>query len=642
MADNSSRDITYLRVRPAAAVSEVTAATRRAEGTTALELDVSDPGSVAACVAGGVLPVAVGHRSEGVMAWVAAPGDALELSGEGVPGWRLSVVHSTDRAAVVDALARTGASYLRTGRSRVTEAAEICALPGIEARPSVFVDSVTDALAAASAGAGDLLLRDWDSERIGDLRVALAGRLVERVAVPGGVTVDQARASLPAGLFKAYLDQTDATGYARPRYPWAPGAPVEPPLNSHRLSAAWPDAIWTAGASSGLAGASRAVRSIIDASLEGTPPTVAETAQLLSARGDDVDAIAQAADTLRKERVGDTVTYVVNRNINYTNICYFRCGFCAFSKGPRSLNLRGDPYLMSIEEVVNRTVEAAGRGATEVCLQGGIHPRFTGAFYVDVVSSIKAAVPEMHVHGFTPLEVWQGAETLGMTVRAFLEMLKEAGLGTLPGTAAEILDDRVRRHLCPDKIRTAQWAEVMLIAHELGLRSTSTIMFGHIDDPQAWANHLEVIREIQRRTGGFTELVPLPFVHMAAPIYLRGRARPGPTWDEVVLIHAVARLALDGLVPNIQASWVKLGLDGGARLLEAGCNDFGGTLMNETISRAAGASHGQEVEPADFETIIRGIGRVPMQRSTLYEPLGAVRPSTGDAVRGAAAGTVRA
>ena len=596
MTEAAIRGVTFFRLRPATAVTEVTAATRRAEGTTGLELDRPDPESVSACLAGGTLPIGVGGAGKGVMAWVVEPKEALDLSAAGIPGWRLSVVHTSDRAAVIDALARTEATFLRTGRSRVAEAADICGLPSISARVSVFVDSVTDAMAAVEADATDLLLRDWDSERIGDLRDALAGRLVERVAVTGGISVDEARESLPTKVFKAYLDMVDANGYARPRYSWAPGMPLEPPLNPHRISAAWPDALWTAGTSPRLAGATRPVRTIIEASLEGTPPTVAETATLLSSRGDDVDAIATAADALRKERVGDTVTYVVNRNINYTNVCYFRCGFCAFSKGPRSLNLRGDPYLMSIEEVVNRTTEAAARGATEVCLQGGIHPRFTGRFYVDVLSSIKEAVPEMHVHGFTPLEVWQGAETLGMAVRSFLEMLKDAGLGTLPGTAAEILDDRVRKHLCPDKIRTAQWAEVMLIAHELGLRSTSTIMFGHIDDPMAWANHLEVIREIQRRTGGFTELVPLPFVHMGAPIYLRGRARPGPTWDEVVLVHAVARLALDGLVPNIQASWVKLGLEGGARLLDAGCNDFGGTLMNETISRAAGASHGQEVD----------------------------------------------
>ena len=621
MTRHAVQEITFLRVRPASAVTEVTSSTRRAEGTTCLELDQDSPESVDACLAGGTLPVSVGHAGPGVMAWVLKPEEALELSGKGVPGWRLSVLHHDDRAAVVDALARTEAAFLRTGRSRVREAADICGLPSLRARVSVFVDSVGDALAAIASGATDLLLRDWDTERIGQLRDGVEGALVERVAVRGRVPVDEARESLSPKLFKAYLNLIDGSGYARPRYSWAPGAPVEPPLNPHRISAAWPDALWTSGSTAGLGGASKPVRDVIEASLDGTPPSVDQTALLLSSRGADVEAIATAADLLRRDRVGDTVTYVVNRNINYTNVCYFRCGFCAFSKGPRSLNLRGDPYLMSIEEVVNRTTEAAARGATEVCLQGGIHPRFTGQFYVDVLSSIKEAVPGMHVHGFTPLEVWQGADTLGMTVRSFLEMLKDAGLGTLPGTAAEILDDRVRKHLCPDKIRTSQWAEVMLIAHELGLRSTSTIMFGHIDDPLAWANHLEVLREIQRRTGGFTELVPLPFVHMAAPIYLRGRARPGPTWDEVVLVHAVARIALDGLVPNIQASWVKLGLDGAARLLDAGCNDFGGTLMNETISRAAGASHGQEVHAADFEAIITRKGRIPRRRSTLYELL---------------------
>ena len=609
-------NITFFRVRPATKVTELTASTRRAEGTTGLEVD---PGSEAGCLAGGVLPVAVGHTEDGAIGWVVQPDQALELSEAGIPGWRLSVLHSTDRAEVLDALARTEAAYLRTGRSRVSEAWSICNLPSIGARVSVFVDSVNDALAAIEAGARDLLLRDWDSEGIGELRQAVGERLFERVAVPPNLPIDLARQSLSRDLYKTYLNLVDASGYARPRYSWAPGMAIEPPLNPHRFSAAWPDALWTAAPES--VEATRPVRTILESCMEGIPPTTEQVATLLSARGADVDAIAASADALRRDRVGDTVTYVVNRNINYTNVCYFRCGFCAFSKGPRSLNLRGDPYLMTIDEVVDRTVEAADRGATEVCLQGGIHPRFTGSFYVDVLSSIKEAVPGIHVHGFTPLEVWQGAETLGMTIRSFLEMLKDAGLGTLPGTAAEILDDRVRKHLCPDKIRTSQWAEVMLIAHELGLRSTSTIMFGHIDDPVAWANHLEVIREIQRRTGGFTELVPLPFVHMAAPIYLRGRARPGPTWDEVVLIHSVARLALDGLVPNIQASWVKLGLEGSARLLDAGCNDLGGTLMNETISRAAGASHGQEMAASDFEAIITRQGRIPRRRSTLYKLL---------------------
>jgi FO synthase len=388
-----------------------------------------------------------------------------------------------------------------------------------------------------------------------------------------------------------------------------------------RFSAEWLDRSWSEGAAPAYPASAGELESILERSLEGTPPTRDEVEKLFCARGDQVDAVAQVADILRERTVGDTVTYVVNRNINYTNLCYFRCGFCAFSKGPRSLNLRGEPYLMGLDEITARAVEAWDRGATEVTLQGGIHPDFTGNFYVDVVDAIKAELPDMHIHGFTPLEVWQGAETLGIPVRRFLEELKEAGLGTLPGTAAEVLDDEVRAHLCPDKIRTSQWAEVMITAHELGLRATSTIMFGHIDHPRSWANHLEVIREIQRRTGGFTEMVPLPFVHMGSPIYLRGRSRPGPTWDEVVLIHAVSRIAFDGLVPNIQASWVKLGLDGGRRLLDAGCNDLGGTLMGEIITRSAGAEHGQEVTPQEFREVIESAGRRPALRSTTYEIL---------------------
>ena len=357
---------------------------------------------------------------------------------------------------------------------------------------------------------------------------------------------------------------------------------------------------------------------ILERSLAGDAPGVAETEALFGARGDQVEAVAWTADQLRRRTVGDLVTYVVNRNINYTNLCYFRCGFCAFSKGPRSLNLRGDPYLMSIADIVQKAREAWDRGATEVTLQGGIHPEFTGDFYVKVTEAIKAELPEMHIHGFTPLEVWQGAETLGVPVRDFLVRLKEAGLGSLPGTAAEILDDDIRRHLCPDKIRTSQWAQVMLTAHELGLKATATIMFGHIDHHRSWARHLDVIRRIQARTGGFTELVPLPFVHMGAPIWLNGKARPGPTWDEVVLIHSIGRIALDGMVPNIQASWVKLGLDGAGRLLDAGCNDLGGTLMGEIITRSAGAAHGQELTPEDFRRTIVAANRQVGLRNTEY------------------------
>ncbi len=614
--------VTFLRLRPAEHPSEKWAAARHREGSTTVEVDDLTDADRSSVLAGGLLPVTAGTGGSTPVGYVAEPADAMELLSEGVPGWRITVAATDDREATLDALARTEAAYLRVGRSRVAWGVELAILPGIDTSVSVFVDTVEDAVVAAEAGATDLLLRAWDTESLAELRDALAGySFVERTALPPGVPIDEARERLDRDLFKAWLDQIDGAGTARPRTEWAPGKDLPSPHPPARFSNQWPDAGWLNATSQGIEGASQEVRLILQRSLDGTRPTRDELERLFLTRGAEVDAIASVADTLRQRTNGDTVTYVVNRNINYTNQCYFKCGFCAFSKGPRSLNLREDPYLLTIPQVVERSVEAWGRGATEVCLQGGIHPEFTGEFYVTVVEAIKAALPDMHIHGFTPLEVWQGADTLGMPVRDFLIMLRDAGLGTLPGTAAEILDDRVRAHLCPDKIRTSEWAEVMLTAHELGLRSTSTIMFGHIDDAASWANHLEVLRTIQERTGGFTEIVPLPFVHMGAPIYLRGRSRPGPTWDEIVLIHAVSRIAVDGLIENIQGSWVKLGLDGGAKLLDAGCNDLGGTLMGELISAAAGASHGTETAPEDFEAAIRSVGRVPQQRSTLYAPV---------------------
>ena len=343
-----------------------------------------------------------------------------------------------------------------------------------------------------------------------------------------------------------------------------------------------------------------------------------EIALLFTARGTEMKELCRVADGLRREVNGDEVTYVVNRNINYTNQCYFRCRFCAFSKGPKSLNLRGDPYLLDTAEVARRAREAWERGATEVCMVGGIHGSFTGKNYIEYLRAVKDEVPEMHVHAFTPLEVWQGARTLGMSVEKFLVELKEAGLGTLPGTAAEVLDDEVRAVICPDKINTAQWAEVMRKAHGIGLFATSTIMFGHVDGPANWARHLMVLRDIQADTGGFTEFVPLPFVHMGAPLFLQGRSRRGPTFAESLKMHAVGRIALHGYIDNVQVSWVKLGAEGAKACLQAGCNDLGGTLMNESISRAAGAAHGQEMLPEDLEAMIREIGRTPRRRNTLY------------------------
>jgi len=343
-----------------------------------------------------------------------------------------------------------------------------------------------------------------------------------------------------------------------------------------------------------------------------------ELVRLFQARGREADRVYAAADRLRREVCGDTVTYVVTRNINYTNVCYFRCGFCAFSKGKLAANLRGRPYLLPVDEIVRRSTEAWERGAVEVCLQGGIHPGFTGDFYVEVCEAIKAALPDLHVHAFSALEVWQGAATLGLQLEHYLAGLREAGLASLPGTAAEILDDEIRRVICPDKVTTDQWLRVHDTAHRVGLRSTTTIMFGHVDGPRNWARHLVRLRDQQRESGGFTEFVPLPFVHMEAPIYLKGRARAGPTFREALLVHAVGRLALHPWITNIQASWVKLGVEGAQAVLRAGANDLGGTLMNESISRAAGAAHGQEMPPERMEAAIRTLGRVPRQRTTLY------------------------
>jgi FO synthase len=396
----------------------------------------------------------------------------------------------------------------------------------------------------------------------------------------------------------------DAEGWARDD-DWAPGLTTIPRQPAPLLSDLDPK-----------------VESIVAKAMSGRRLDEPEIVRLFAARDLDYQHVLTAADRLRQAVSGDVVRYVVNRNINYTNICYYRCKFCAFSKGKTHEALRGTPYDLALEEIVRRAEEAWERGATEVCLQGGIHPDYTGETYLGICRAIKQAVPRMHVHAFSPLEVTQGAATLGRSLSSFLAELKEAGLGTLPGTAAEILDDEVRAVICPDKVNTAQWLDVLRAAHKLGLRTTSTIMYGHVERPASWARHLLVLRDLQEETGGITEFVPLPFVHMEAPMYLRGMARKGPTAREAVLMHAVARLVLHPLITNIQTSWVKMGPEGAALCLNAGANDLGGTLMNESISRAAGTQHGQEFPPEAMEALIGSIGRVPRQRTTAYGAVG--------------------
>ncbi len=510
--------------------------------------------------------------------------------------------------------------------------------------PPNLVDTIDDLIAAGIddlGGISPITADHVNPERpwphLDGLAVAverLGYTLAPRLTAHPEFVLDPDRWFDPA-LHFAVMDRSDAEGMGRDD----PGAffpertmeksdvtdGAEVVLVGHK-STAWysgadqPPPVLLRGPASDRVGAiGGTVAEVLAAACEGEELDEDGIVTLFSARGPEVAAVAQFADELRRETNGDVVTYVKNRNINYTNVCTFKCQFCGFSKGPLSLNLRGAPYLLTLDDIAERVVEAEQAGATEVCLQGGIHPDFDGEYYIDVIDAVHRAAPSIHIHGFTALEVTEGARRLGEPLEEYLARLRDAGLRSLPGTAAEILDDDVRAILCPDKITTDEWLEAHRLAHRVGLTSNVTIMFGAVEQPVHWARHLLRTLELQKETGGFTEFVTLPFVHMASPIYLRKRSRRGPTFRETLLMHAVARIVYHGHIDNIQASWPKIGLAGVTQLLHAGVNDLGGTLMDENISRAAGASHGTELTPADFEAAIAPLGRRLVERTTRYD-----------------------
>ena len=457
--------------------------------------------------------------------------------------------------------------------------------------------------------------RAWPAlEVLREATEAAGHTLAPRLTLYPSFALDPARWLDEAMRFPV-LDASDAEGLARDAV-WCSGGEEAPPA---LLDGPVPVRVPAAGGAT----AGGAVGEVLAGVALGQEVGIAEIVTLFGARGSDVRRVAEVADDLRSRIVGDAVTYVHNRNINYTNVCTFKCRFCAFSKGPLSLNLRGAPYLLELDEITRRVVEAEAEGATEVCLQGGIHPNFDGDYYLHVLEAVREASTTIHIHAFTALEVTEGARRSEVPLAEYLTRLRDAGLKTLPGTAAEILDDEVRAVLCPDKISTDEWLEAHRTAHAVGLRSNVTIMFGSVEQPVSWARHIVATRALQRETGGFTEFVPLPFVHMATPIYLQRRARRGPTFREALLMHAVGRIAYAGYIDNIQVSWVKMGAEGSRQVLRAGVNDLGGTLMDENISRAAGARHGQRMGVEDLEAIVAPLGRPLVQRSTLYAQAGA-------------------
>ena len=375
-------------------------------------------------------------------------------------------------------------------------------------------------------------------------------------------------------------------------------------------------------------GVSKDIRLILENSLSDRRPSSDDIERLFLTTGKEKKAVLQVADWLRERIHGDNVSFVINRNINFTNVCYMGCKFCGFAK---RLDEAGAEWI-SVEQVVQRAEEAWNRGASEVCIQGGLHPKLPGTYYRDLLIALKKALPKIHIHAYSPFEIWYGAKKMKLSYSDFLEDLKECGLGSMPGTAAEILDKQIREKLTKNKLSTARWVEIIKTAHSLGIPSTATIMYGHIDAPMHWAIHLDTIRRIQIETGGFTEFVPLSFVHYDSPLFLESPklVRPGASDNEIDLMHAVSRIALNGLIDNVQVSWTKLGAERARNLLSMGVNDMGGTLMNESISRSAGSKNGQEITEREMVDIIRSASKVPVRRNTLYKTIKTYR--TNEAV----------
>ena len=597
-----SKNISYLRIRPCDNDNEIYLNSRKNEGTSSFLIKEDTSVDIELIHSKEFQTISKNIEIDSDM-WIVNENNWKTYKAS--ESKRLIYKHSGSRENALEVIDR-----LNPGFVLINSVSDIAFFKSIKTKNefliSSYADSIEEALMLSNKGIDDLLLRDWSSEQILELQNQIGFNYYERTVLSPLFSIDEARELFDSKRYFRYLNAKDVRGYRRVKTEWSPGSGL--PLHKldnfeHNNISQFQDEVFD---------------EIIQKINNSEPISEDDLFKLFKTSGTKLNDIVEVANKLNLEKNGNKVSFVKNRNINYTNQCYYKCGFCGFSKGPNSLNLKEKPYSIDIPEIVDRSVEAYEMGASEVCLQGGIHPEYTGEFYMSMIQEIKNAVPDLHIHGFTPLEIWQGAETINTPVEEYLEILRDAGLNTLPGTAAEILDDRVRKYLCPDKITSSQWAYVMEVAHSLGIKSTATIMFGHIDDVKSWVNHFKLIRDIQSTTGGFTEVVPLPFVHMGSPIYLQGKSMPGPTWDEVVLIHALARIFFHNSIDNIQASWVKLGHDGAGKLLHAGVNDLGGTLINENISRASGADHGQETTQNQFIEIISNENKIPMLRNTLY------------------------